>query len=175
MKPVGWILLVVLALPVFGGSRKTLKYAPLMESGAVMGELAAMVDEATRGPREAEIAAFVAIDRSGAYRLIRWRNSARSRWQSFTGALPARTIGIVHTHPNGWARPSAGDRREARRLGLPIFVVTRWEIWAAEPDGRATALVENLDWRDGLQEREMPQPTASSPETDSPSIDHPHP
>lgn len=129
---------------------RTDKYEPLIWTGEVLTEMAAMIDEAVRSQKEAEVAAFLVLDKSGRYELRRWKGTEHARKQSFTGVIPPRTIGVVHTHPNEWSRPSPADLREARRIGLPIYVVTRWDIWVAEPDGRALALVQNRDWRDDL-------------------------
>lgn len=144
------LLTVLIALPCTASSLQRPGHAKILDSPEIVLELAAMIDDSLRGPRETEIAAFLVLDEYGDLGLVRWQNSAKSRAQSFTGVVPAATVGIVHTHPNGWARPSSGDRREAKRTGLPIYVLTRWDIWVAGPAGEVVPLVERQDWPDQL-------------------------
>jgi hypothetical protein len=62
-----------------------------------------------------------------------------ARWR---GAWPDNTAAVVHTHPQQLPEPSAHDRDEARRLGLPIFVLTprRWTLVRA--DGSAAPIFD---------------------------------
>ena len=54
---------------------------------------------------------------------------------AFRGAIPRGTLAIVHTHPRELPDPSAHDCDEARRLGLPVVVVTPRAVIAVRPDG----------------------------------------
>ena len=86
-----------------------------------------------RADDEYERAAFVVRGDDGALRLIEWpfrREFRRARWE---GAAPEGTIAIVHTHPRELPRPSMGDHAEARRIGLPIYVLTRGGVSVAHP------------------------------------------
>jgi hypothetical protein len=87
----------------------------------------------TQGP-EREAAAFLVVTEEG-MRCVLWPHDSRSRKQGFRGSIPAGTVAIAHTHPDRTElrEPSAMDRLEARRLGMPIYVVTNWTIWVAEP------------------------------------------
>ena len=45
-------------------------------------------------------------------------------------------VAIVHTHPlRTDPRPSSGDAALSRRLGLPVYTLTRYGLWVAQPDG----------------------------------------
>ena len=48
--------------------------------------------------------------------------------------LPASTIAIFHTHWNGGSPwPSPQDMQEADRLQIPIYVISRRDLWVYEP------------------------------------------
>lgn len=91
------------------------------------------------GTVEEEEAGFLVEDDDGRLRLLRWQSRGVFR-ASYSGRIPKRTIAVVHTHPYWSAEPSEHDRREARRIGLPIIVVTRDAVIAAGPDGTVTRL-----------------------------------
>ena len=81
-----------------------------------------------------ERAAFLIRERDGALTLAPW-DPGGYRHATFRGSLPARVIAIVHTHPKDTPAPSAHDREEARRLDVPVLVVTPSGVIAAMPDG----------------------------------------
>jgi hypothetical protein len=88
----------------------------------------------TRGP-EMEAAAFLVSTEQG-MKCVLWPHDRRARTQAFRGAIPPGTVAIAHTHPDraDLREPSKVDLLEARRTGLPIYVVTNWTIWLADPD-----------------------------------------
>ncbi len=114
-------MLVLLVLALLGSPQATAWYDDLL-ADAGYGRLAH------------ERAAFLIAERDGTLTLAPW-SSRGVRHATFRGAIPARTLAVVHTHPRGEPRPSARDRDEARRLGLPVIVVTTDGVVAALPDG----------------------------------------
>lgn len=83
-------------------------------------------------PRER--AAFLIRESDGTLTLEPWRDSGH-RQATFHGRIPDRTLAVLHTHPKGEDRPSSRDRREARRLRMPVVVITPEAVIAAMPDG----------------------------------------
>jgi len=81
-----------------------------------------------------ERAAFLIQEPGGTLTTQPWEVSG-IRHASYRGAIPQRAIAIVHTHPRGEPHPSSRDRAEARRLGIPVIVVTSEGVIAAMPDG----------------------------------------
>ncbi len=79
-----------------------------------------------------ERAAFLIREDDGTLTLEPWP-SREFRHASFRGVIPARTIAILHTHPASAPSPSARDRAEARRLGLPVVVITPRGVTMAMP------------------------------------------
>jgi JAB domain-containing protein similar to deubiquitination enzymes len=72
----------------------------------------------------------------------------RAHW---TGAVPEDAVAIVHTHPAKVdPKPSPQDIETARRLGLPVYTVSRVGIWKAEPDGLVVA-VDDARWWSGCR------------------------
>ena len=91
------------------------------------------------GQREHEVAAFLIRERDGSLTLEPWPGGG-FRHATFRGAIPARTIAILHTHPADSPGPSARDHREAVRLGLPVVVISPAGIVAAS-GGKTRVLV----------------------------------
>ncbi len=83
-------------------------------------------------PRER--AAFLIRESDGTLTLAPWPDSSHRR-ATFRGRVPDGTLAVLHTHPKGEDRPSPRDRQEARRLGMPVVVITPEAAIAAMPDG----------------------------------------
>lgn len=87
-----------------------------------------------------ERGAFLIRETDGTVTLALW-DSIRYRRANYRGAIPDRTIAIVHTHPRTAPHPSMKDRDQARESGLPVLVVTPSGVVGAMPDGSVRALV----------------------------------
>ena len=97
-----------------------------------------------RGAVEDEEAAAFLVGRSdGALDLVHWPRSRTYRSAHWNGPLPQDTLAIIHTHPSKVPYPSLQDRAEARRLGLPIYVVSPRLLCTAETDGTTTCKSNN--------------------------------
>ncbi|HEX2831809.1 MAG TPA: Mov34/MPN/PAD-1 family protein [Thermoanaerobaculia bacterium] len=81
-----------------------------------------------------ERAAFLILERDGSLTMQPW-DTRGVRHATFRGAIPPRVLAIVHTHPRGEWKPSARDREEAVRTGIPVIVVTNGRVMAAMPNG----------------------------------------
>jgi proteasome lid subunit RPN8/RPN11 len=100
---------------------------------------ASLLEESGHGRLPRECAAFLIREADGTLTLAPWPHGGQ-RHVSFRGHVPARTIAILHTHPRGEERPSARDRDEARRLGLPVVTITSDAVIAVMPDGGEVTL-----------------------------------
>jgi proteasome lid subunit RPN8/RPN11 len=85
-----------------------------------------------RLPREC--AAFLIRESDGSLTLAPWPGSAYHR-ASVRGRVPDGAIAILHTHPREEPSPSRHDRQEARRLQMPVLVITPSGVIAAMPEG----------------------------------------
>jgi len=97
--------------------------------------LAMMQDIALRGAHQLdqqEVAAFIVRDANGAIASELWPHTANRRSEHFNGVVPAGTVAIAHTHPIFAERPSSGDIDQARKIGLPIYVITRWALYVVD-------------------------------------------
>jgi hypothetical protein len=96
-----------------------------------------------------ESAAFLVEDTAGEIQCLAWPPTNEFQRLKFNGDIPRRTVAIIHTHPDGSPHPSSGDFEEARRLNLPIFVLTRTKITVANPwDGKEVMITRQL-WAGG--------------------------
>jgi proteasome lid subunit RPN8/RPN11 len=115
---------------------------------AVLAKAWALLREARYGQSAREHAAFVVLGRDG-YSFVAWPYGASEYAAHYDGAIPANAVAIVHTHPNSHPMPSAEDEAVARRVGLPVYVVTRTmiartgavRVWDGDwkPDARGAA------------------------------------
>lgn len=99
-----------------------------------------------RLPRER--AGFLLRERDGGLTFAPWNVSNFAR-ASYQGAIPANAIALVHTHPSSHSPlPSARDVAEARRLGMPVVVVSRDGVTVARINGAIEWLVSAERMRD---------------------------
>jgi hypothetical protein len=96
-----------------------------------------LLAEGGYGRFDRERAAFLIREAGGTLTLAPWPHGS-FRHASFRGAIPPRTIAILHTHPANAPQPSAQDRAEAKRLGIPIVVITPKGALIAEPTAART-------------------------------------
>jgi proteasome lid subunit RPN8/RPN11 len=99
-----------------------------------------LLAESGYGQREYERAAFLIRERDGTLTLEPWPHRGY-RHATFRGAIPPRTIAILHTHPAGEPQPSVRDRAEAKRLGIPVVVITPEGVIAADPIAERTRVL----------------------------------
>jgi hypothetical protein len=104
-------------------------------------------EEAAFGSEPRERAAWVLAADSGDVRWQLWpdgRQHLRARW---AGQIPADAVAIVHTHPTVVdPKPSLQDIQTARRIGVPVYTVSRYGIWKAGPDGLVVAVDGERWW-----------------------------
>ena len=107
-------------------------------------------DLAVRGSSlvdQQEVAAFIVQDASGATSCILWPHTANVRSEHYRGVIPTGTVALAHTHPLFAEQPSRGDVAESRRIGLPIYVITRWHLYVVDPQsGESVALIQHRSW-----------------------------
>jgi hypothetical protein len=111
----------------------------LLDSPQAVSWYGFLLEEGGYGRLEREKAAFLIEEKKGTLTLQPWPAGAHRR-ASFRGRIPERAVAILHTHPRGEPKPSANDRAEARRLGMPVVVITPEAVIAAMPDGSELTL-----------------------------------
>ena len=88
-----------------------------------------------------ERAAWIVRGRGGDVALRDWGFSGAVDRAAWRGPAPKGALAIVHTHSDrADPRPSSGDAALARRLGLPVYTLSRRGVWVARTDG--TILLE---------------------------------
>ena len=102
----------------------------------VRAALERLLERAQYGLASFESAAWVVEDGKGGVGLRHWEFSGAAERATWRGPAPAGALAVVHTHPRRMdARPSARDAALARRLGLPVYVLTTKGLWVARADG----------------------------------------
>jgi len=112
--------------------------------------LSALQDLAHRGAYQTdqtEVAAFLVRDANGVITSVMWPHSANRRSEHFEGMIPAGTVAIAHTHPlQADQHPSGGDIALAKKIGLPIYVVTRRNLYVVDSSGVVIELLTRTNW-----------------------------
>lgn len=112
-----------------------------------------LLETAGRGLTPTEEAAWAVAGPGGRSELVPWPRSSRRRGQSWGRRPPEGTVALLHTHPaDGNPRPSERDRRVARALGIPVYTISVWGVFRADPDGAVVAVPSPawqpaIDWQ----------------------------
>lgn len=85
-----------------------------------------------------ERAAFIIRGADGELSLVNWPEDHLFRRARWTGQIPENVVAVIHTHPLRFPLPSVNDIAESKRIGLPIYVVTRLSLCRADPNRRVT-------------------------------------
>lgn len=84
------------------------------------------------GHLQLESAAFL-IARDDGFECRPWPRDVYFHAQTWRGRMPEHVVAIVHSHPAAIPEPSWGDALLAKRLGIPVLVVTPRGITRADP------------------------------------------
>lgn len=105
-----------------------------------------LFSSAEYGRTEWERAAWVKRLDDGRVRIVPWPETRSARAELWWGAPPRNAIAILHTHPTRTSpRPSVEDQDVADRLAMPVYVISRDGVFAAEPR-RGTRRVQPAAW-----------------------------
>lgn len=114
-------------------------------TGADPEMLGILSDVSGRGARttsDFEVAVFIVKTPNGHLSCLLWPHTASIRSAHYEGPIPDGTIALAHTHPIYAEKPSRGDIAQAQRIGLPIYVVTRWHLYVVDPTtGQSVELI----------------------------------
>jgi hypothetical protein len=132
------MLLVLIPTVAYPFDSGTLRRADVQNCAARVLELSGY------GRREFERAAFLVLRDDGDFVCDVWPASFRWRSERWTGKIPSGTAAVMHTHPRSEGRPSVNDMAQARRLDVPVIVVTAEGLSMAQPDGRILAVSSRI-------------------------------
>ena len=103
-----------------------------------------LLKDAKWGTTPFEEAAFAVYGADGRTEFVRWPATSELLRATFVGSVPPGAFAVVHTHPNSKPVPSDDDRDVSKRLGMPVYVVTRGRIAVAM--GREIRVVTFGNW-----------------------------
>lgn len=98
------------------------------------------------GVASTEHAAFIIEDDDGEPRCLLWPFSAEFQEATWEGPLPDGVVAIAHTHPRCCRQISAGDRKQAARLGLPVIAVSMGTLSVVDEQGEILANQRRVRW-----------------------------
>ena len=125
--------------------------APRLLESSLRGPAYRLWEAAGFGSAVNERAAWVLEGDAVGVRWLAWPDGHRYLRAYWKGPVPMNAVAIVHTHPSAVdPKPSEQDIETARRLGLPVYTVSRRGIWKAVPDG-PVARVDDADWWRGCR------------------------
>jgi proteasome lid subunit RPN8/RPN11 len=112
--------------------------------------LAIFQDLAARGARQfdqQEVAAFIVRDDEGSITSVLWPHTANRMSERYDGVIPGGTVAIAHTHPYYAELPSRADVEQSKKIGLPIYVISRRNVFVVDPSsGESIAIIRNKGW-----------------------------
>jgi len=97
------------------------------------------------GGRNTERAAFLVVQADHSLECRDWPATHEFREARWVGPLPEGVVAVAHTHPLSFPDPSDQDLSEARRLGIPIFVLTPKIVTVAHSDGHRETLAYHAE------------------------------
>jgi hypothetical protein len=97
------------------------------------------------GGRNTERAAFLVVQADRSLECRDWPATHGFREARWVGPLPEGVVAVAHTHPQSFPDPSDQDLSEARRLGIPIFVLTPKIVTVAHSDGHRETLAYHAE------------------------------
>jgi hypothetical protein len=118
----------------------------LFSIGTVHGYFGDVLRASLTARPDTERAAFIISHADGSFGCQLWPPMSLYHREVFHGSLPRGTLAIIHTHSDASPRPSIDDQFEADRLGIPIYVLTRRDVFKAEPGGRVATSVVRREW-----------------------------
>ena len=123
---------------------------------ALIGILRTLANRGAFLRNDMEVAAFIVRDGNGELACQMWPHTASIRAAHYQGAVPAGTVAVAHTHPIYAEQPSRGDIEQAKRIGLPIYVITRWSLYVVDPSsGASVAVISQKNWTRSPQPAEV--------------------
>lgn len=94
-----------------------------------------------------EHAAFLVRAGNGNLSCVQWPYANRGHARTYRGVIPAGTVAILRVQSWGHERPSLADTAQSVRSGLPVFTLTRWHVYAVDPEsGEKVQIVSGKDW-----------------------------
>jgi hypothetical protein len=148
MKRCAAFLLVLIALPALGAQDLDRPPNPADElqlDPVLRGILWSLFEKSRYGFSDVESAAFLIRTPNGGVSFIPWVGSEFENEARWVGPIPKGVIAIAHTHGNRSPRPSTVDAKTARRLGLPVIVITASRI--VKTTGGKPQLIARSEWR----------------------------
>jgi hypothetical protein len=120
-----------------------------IDNSALIGALRAVALLGFLRVDNTEVAAFIVRD-GDVISCLLWPHTVLLRSARYDGKLPEGTVAVAHNHPLESPLPSRADIAEAKRIGLPMYVVTRWHLYVVDPStGERIELIRSRDWTRG--------------------------
>lgn len=162
---------VLAAAMMIGSLGKDFQVSTIDHQPATRQIFWSLLQKSGQGLSGAEVAAFIVRTPSGGLSIVPWPSPDRTHQARWRGSFPANVVAIAHTHPIRVPEPSPTDLRTARRIGVDIYVITRWKIVKIHRGGQTT--VARGDWRPEVRSETnrnvpVPQQTVSRTGNTSP-------
>jgi len=132
----------------------------VLRDPTVIACFAHLVRSALGGFATFEKAAFLALRADHSVQCIDWPSTREFKQAQWSGPMPSGVVAVAHTHPLSSPFASPDDVKLARRIRMPIFVLTPNMVSVVHADGRVEMLVYGKEWISAL--RKSPSPQASA-------------
>ena len=146
-RAVGFLIVSLLApLPAAAEERIFDSGPGILRDPAVLACFAQLVREGEYGFRNFDSAAFLVPHADQSFGCIEWPQTHEFKVARWRGPMPPGVVAVAHTHPLSSPDPSPDNIYEARRIGMPIFILTPNLIRVVHADGRVETLVCRRMW-----------------------------
>jgi hypothetical protein len=135
---VGFVVLSILAPLSTTAAEPTFE---ILGDPSVLRCFARLVSDGGYGFRPSERAAFLVLEADQSLACIYWPATHEFKEARWRGPMPQGVVALAHTHPLSSPDASTDDINEARRIGMPIFILTPNLIRVVHADGRVETLV----------------------------------
>lgn len=145
MHTIRLIIVFVLSSATLSAVAQSPAVTELVQDRVVRSLFADLLRLGGYGHRDTELAAFLVRDPGDVYRCVMWPSRSYQR-SEFRGRIPLGTVAIVHTHRNSGPQGTVDDGLTARRLRLPVYVLTLNAVYVVTPEGENVPVVQEKRW-----------------------------
>jgi hypothetical protein len=105
-----------------------------------------------QNPNGVERAAWILQDDQARIIFQKWRNSGERNKELWKGPTPAKAIGVVHTHSaHRDSRPSPADVTFAKRLSIPVYVISANGLWMSSATGKISRVFGYVRFKEAVK------------------------
>lgn len=145
-----WVVAVLVFAVALQGQDAEFNFRQASDDAGVRSVFATFMKFSGNRTDDIEHAAFLVRDEDGTLSCVQWPYANWERASSYQGVVPEGTVAILRVQSWRSPRPSAADIRQSVTSGLPVYTLTRRQIYAVDPASGETVQIASNDWSGGV-------------------------